>query len=144
MAITLDIKGLEKLDALPQAIERASEKALDRGAKSLLDQRAAEVSKTYKRAIPRTKSGKPKWKRSGDLQRGQEIVSKPGEREIHTTGNAAKPIKNYPGGYAEKLQTMPVSKDGVARANPYPENAAKAAERNLERIINQEFKNALT
>lgn len=136
MAITLDIKGLEKLDALPQAIERASEKALDRGAKSLLDQRAAEVSKTYKRAIPKSKTGKPKWKRSGDLQRGQEIVSKPGEREIHTTGPAAK--------YSERIQNLPTGPDGINRSNPFPANAVKAAERNLQRVIEQEFKNALT
>lgn len=188
--IDISVSGLDKIEASIKDFAAIAEKGLDRGAKALLDSRAAEVSKTYRRKIPTrgdvakgnrvanlkaastnkkgkpkksfkqddfdafaenaanvgngAKSGEPAWTRSGDLQRGQAIVSKPGERQIVTTGPAAEPIKNWDGGYAEKNQTLPPSKyDGVKRANNYPVNAAKATERQLPIVIEKEIENEL-
>lgn len=147
-SITATLTGLDKLNALPAQIERAKEKALDAGGKVAQDHHTAEVSKTYRRPAryqyvdDRGRTIKRNWEpRSGDLQRGQAVRKLPGERQILTVGKAAEPIKNYPGGYAEKLQTLPTSKDGKNRANPYPKNAVKAAEPQIQRVVESEFRN---
>jgi hypothetical protein len=117
---------ISRLNGVRADVPRAIEAGLDDEARVLGNAKIRQVNKTYSRSIPKTKKGKPKYKRSGAWLRGQRTV-KAGRfvREIRDTGKAAEPIKNYPGGYAEKLSVLEVSKDGVNRRNA----AAPEAER---------------
>jgi hypothetical protein len=75
--------------------------------------------------------------------RAPTITRNPGEREIKMDGPAAEPITNYEGGYAEKIQTLPVSADGVNRRNEWHDNTVKASKKTLPRTMENEFQNAL-
>ncbi len=144
MNISIDIKSLEQLNSIESHIREAAEKAMDVGAKTLVDAQTRAIGRTYKRGIPKSKNGNLKWKRSGDLMAGAgKVISKTGQRTVTISGNASKPIKNYPGGYAEKLTTLPVSKDGVDRRNDFPKKAADDTLPQLQRVIENELKNQL-
>lgn len=144
MEISIDLKGLEQLNSIEPRIREAAEKALDRGAKVLVDAQTRAIGRTYARAIPKGKKGKPKWPRSGDLMAGVgKVISEDGQRTVTISGNASKPITNYPGGYAEKLTTLPVSKDGVNRQNNFPQKAVDETVPQLQRVIESELKNEL-
>jgi hypothetical protein len=134
---------VRQLNATANEIAPATETALDRFGQVVLNAKRRNVQRTYARPIPRGKNGKPKWKRSGDYLKGQEIISETGQRTIRTGGKAAEPITNYPGGYAQKLQTLPASKDGVARANPDVEDTARIVGEQAEKVFTQEFRNAI-
>lgn len=109
---------LSSLNRAAADIPHAIEAGLEDAATLVNRAKIRQVNKTYQRAIPRGKNGKPRWKRSGAWLNGQSVGRpEPLVREIRDTGKAAEPIKNYPGGYAEKLASLPVSKDGVNRSN---------------------------
>ncbi len=175
MEIKIDLQGLAPLNALPELIAKAEEKALLRGAIDVRGDWTAEIGKTYARDIPTrgeyaknskkqrlkadgakrvTKkmlegvgngpnSSKPAWDRSSDLKRTPTITQRPGEVDITLEGEAVKPITNYDGGYAEKIQTLKKGPDGVDRRNPFIDNTVKATEKTLPATMENEFKNAL-
>ncbi len=135
MDIQIDLSALQVLASTPQRLEQATERALDRVAGVALQAKAREVNATYRRSIPRGKSGKPKWKRSGDWQGGQCIESQPGERAIITANDAAK--------YENRIANLPRGRDGVDRRNPAAENAARKIEPQIAAIVENEIANAL-
>lgn len=143
LKVETDLSFADKLTGAGEKLAAAIETGLDRGADITVRAMDKQIGKTYARSIPRRKSGKPKWQRSGDLAKSLDIKKSKGERSIVSTGPAAAPIKNYPGGYAEKLRSLPVSSDGVNRRNDYPANAAKIIEPQVQRAVEQEIKNAL-
>lgn len=151
--ITTDLSGLQDvLRKVAGDIPAAIEKGLDKGGAELMAARRLEIRKTYGGKNRRSQytytdeNGHKvtrKWTRTGALQAGQNINSKPGIRELTMEGPAGEPITNYPGGYSEKLATLPVSKDGKSRANPYAKNATESVEPRLQRGIELEIANAL-
>ncbi len=149
-SITVDMSGLQEvLRKVAGDIPAAIEKGLDKGGAELMAARRLEIRKTYKGRSQYTFTDEKghkvtrKWTRTGALQAGQHINSKPGVRELTMEGKAGEPITNYPGGYSEKLATLPVSKDGKSRANPYAKNATESVEPRLLRGIELEIANAL-
>lgn len=147
--VSVDNKFLKALGDVGAKLDAAIEKGLDKGGAELMAARRLEIRKTYKRRSQYTYTDENgnqrtrKWERSGALQAGQNIKARKGVRELTMEGPAGKVIKNYPGGYSQKLATLPVSKDGVSRANPYAKNAVKTVEPRLQRGIELEIKNAL-
>ena len=126
---------LRDLENLRPQIQAAIEPALDRAAQILLMAKQREKQATYARPIPLTKSGKPKWKRSGDFARGDVIQRSRGRRSIVMTGNAAR--------YEERLATLPVSRDGVNRRNAAAPNARLKSEKQAIAAFEQIIYNAL-
>lgn len=123
------------LNAKAARIEPAAEKALDRVAQIGLQAKARQVQKTYARAIPKRKNGKPKWTRSGAFQRGQSITRGRLKRTIETVGNAVK--------YEGRLAELPVSPDGVNRRNEAAQKAFDIVSVQIETVFNSELQNAL-
>lgn len=122
-------------------IERAVERGLDRSAQVALQAKVRQVQKTYSRAIPTGKNGKQKWTRKGENGgwiSGQKIEVAPMERRIVDSGDAAEPIKNYPGGYAERI-----SKLNTVRKNPAAQTAFEIVEPQLQRVFDAELSAAL-
>ena len=136
LSVELDVaRAVRSLNATADEIARAVEPALDRYAQVVLNAKARQVQRTYNRPIPKSKNGKPKWKRSGDFQRGQTIESETGKRTIKVTGNAEK--------YEGRLSELPVSKDGVNRRNAAAPDAARIAEPLVKAAFEQELRNAI-
>ena len=135
MNISIDLRGLERLNALPAQIAAAAEKGLDVGGVLMSRQKSQEITKTYSRRIRTNKNGTPSWKRTGDFQRGIEVEKGDGTRTIKTVGNAAK--------YEERLANLPTGPDGINRTNKASENAVKVAEPQIQRVIESEIRNAL-
>ncbi|HXI16503.1 MAG TPA: hypothetical protein VNM48_09030 [Chloroflexota bacterium] len=124
-----------QLGRSPQLIAAASESALDRCAQIALNAKGRMVNRTYARAIPRGRSGRPKWRRSGAWQRGQAITSSRGRRTIEATGPAAA--------YEARLATLPTGRDGISRRNPATADAARIVEPQLRAVFEREIRNVL-
>lgn len=135
MELKIDLSALNALQAAPQRIEAAKEIALNRCAEIALQAKAREIDKTYRRPIPRNKSGTPKWNRSGAWQGGQRVESRNGERTVYTTGPAEK--------YEPRLANLPRSRDGVDRQNAAAQNAAQKIESQMQPVFENEIENAL-
>jgi len=136
LSVELDVaRAVRSLNATADEIARAVEPALDRYAQVVLNAKARQVQRTYNRPIPKSKNGKPKWKRSGDFQRGQSIESATGKRTIKVTGNAEK--------YEARLANLKVSKDGVNRRNAAAEDAARIVEPQILPVFESELRAAL-
>lgn len=118
-----------------QAVARAIETGLDDGAQVVLNAKVRQVNKTYARAIPKRRNGKPKWKRSGAFLRGQGIKSSRGMREIGTQNDAMK--------YEGRLATLPVSKDGVNRRNAAAAEAHRIVLPQVGPVFEAAVRNAL-
>lgn len=123
------------LNRMPRQIEAAIEPALDRVAQIALNAKSRQIARTYARAIPRSRNGRPKWRRSGAWQGGQGIESARGVRRIATTGAATA--------YEGRLATLPRSRDGVNRRNPAAEDARRIIEPQVRAVFEQELRNAL-
>jgi len=135
MNISIDMSGLESLGQLDERIMRAAETGLDAGIGVLERQKAKQIQKTYSRKIPQSKTGRAKWKRSGDWIQGQSVEGGDGTRRLSTTGNAAK--------YEERLADLPTGADGVNRTNKASENAARITEPQIKIAMEQAIRNAL-
>lgn len=149
--LKIDVGGniKQKLQGLQQNIDAAMEAGLDHGAQLWQNELSKQIGRTYKRPSKYTykdDNGRTitrEWRRTGDLRRGHRIHKRKGIRELVLEGNAGKPIKGYPGGYAQKLQTLPVSKDGVDRSNDYPNDAKRIVEDLANRSIVHNARNRL-
>lgn len=160
--VTIDISQLDKvLSHYANELEPALEEGLDAAAKLVLDAKHRQIRKTYSRqpewvkSVPVqrrvkgkyvTRNVRAKWKRksvAGGWAGSQEISKSRLQRIIKDVGNPAKPIKGYPGGYAEKLATLPTSPDGVDRANPAAAIAAKQTEPQLAPVCEAAIRNKL-
>ena len=133
--INLSISGIEQLNGMASRVEAAIEPALDAAFGVLERQKARQIGNTYKRAIPRSKTGRPKWKRSGDFQRGQVVKRSRGERSLGPEGNAAK--------YEGRLADLPTGADGVNRSNPAAQRTVEITEPQLGPVFESAIKNAL-
>jgi hypothetical protein len=150
MNITVDVRGLDKLAGLDKKIVDAALGAgLDAEAGVIERQMTKQVGNSYKGATKYSyidsKGHKVtvEWDRSGNLQRGVTVTPGDGERTIGITGEAAKPITNYPGGYAQKLTTQPVSKDGKDRSNNFPQRTEEITRPQRGKACEQAIRNAL-
>lgn len=147
--IELNASELEKLKGLKQKLQQAADAGLDHGARLWKDEMHKQIGRTYKRPSKYTYKDSAghtitrEWRRTGDLRRGHDVVAKVGERQLVLQGNAGKPIKNYPGGYAEKLAKLPISPDGVDRSNDYKEDAKSIVEDLANRAMLNEARNRL-
>lgn len=92
---------------------------------------------------PRTKRNgdQPAWVRTGAWKAGQQIERAPGVRVLKDTGKAAEPIRNNPGGYAERLSKLPISPDGKNRRNAAAETAYAITEKQFRRDMEQMVEN---
>jgi hypothetical protein len=142
MRIDLDLTGnaLDGLAGMEGQIGEALKGALKEGGRLAARQVSQEIAKTYRRPIPVSSTGKQKYQRSGDLAGGVEVQEQGDEVHVVMTGNAAEPITNYPGGYAEKLTKL-----NSERKNDYPQNAYNVlnGSSQLETVLRQELKNRL-
>lgn len=148
--ITTDLSGLQDvLRKVAGDISPAIEAGLQDGAERLQERDLQEVQKTYNRPSHytyKTKKGRTRtvrWKRTSSLKAGWTIHSSPLRRDLVMEGEAGKPITNYPGGYSQKLATLPISKDGKSRANPHAQNALKVVQPHLQEVIESKIKGAL-
>lgn len=116
-------------------VDRATETALDRAAQIVSNAKRRQVDKTYARAIPLRKNGKPQWQRSGDFQRDQTIQSRPGERIIGGVGKSEK--------YEGRLAKLNTGADGVNRSNPAAAEAARIVEPQLIPAFESVLRNEL-
>lgn len=136
LKVSVEARGIvAALEQLPREIAIAGESGLDSVAELALQQKQREISKTYRRTIPRGKGGKPKWQRSGNWQNEQRIESKAGERVIVATGESA--------GYEAKLADLPTGKDAVNRSNPAAQNARAVVEKSAVALMETALKKAL-
>ncbi len=135
MNISIDLRGFEKLGQLDDQIERAAETGLDAGIGVVERQKAKQIQKTYNRKIPQSKTGRPKWERSGDWMRGQRVEEEAGLRRLVTVGNAAK--------YEDRLANLPTGPDGINRTNKASEEAARITEPQIKIAVEQAIRNAL-
>lgn len=135
LKISIDSHGLSQLAALEKRLAAAIEPALDAETGVVLRQKEKQIGKTYSRAIPKGKNGKPKWQRSGDWLQGQSVQSSKGERKITTTGNAAK--------YEERLANLNTGADGVNRSNAAAAEAARVTEPQRGKVFEQTLRNEL-
>jgi hypothetical protein len=124
------------LNALPDRIRQGAENGLDRGGDVTLNQKVKQVEVTYRRSIPRSSTGRPRWRRRGNWLRGQE-VRRTGEleRTIVTTG----PAEVYEG----RLADLPTGPDGINRTNKASENAARIIEPQIKAIMEQAIREAI-
>lgn len=122
LQISFDIREFEReVDAAVDAIHDGASKGLDRAADVLLGHKRRKMQRTYSRAIPKGKNGKPKWSRTGAWLNGQEVEKTgPLERTVTTTGDAEA--------YERRLSNLRTGADGVNRTN----NAAGDAQRVFE------------
>ena len=130
--IAFDTKRFAReLELSERAVLRGAEVGLDRVAGDALSIKNRFVNRTYRRRIPQSATGRPKWERkaqAGGWVAGQRVV-KTGqyERQVKTVGvQAADPITNYPEGYEQRLAdpSFPTGPDGVNRRNPAAQDAA--------------------
>lgn len=158
VGIRVDLTAIKNIRSMADRVPDAIEASVERAGNVLFGAKNKEIAKTYKRppehkretkkaakAAGRKKPLKPRrWKRTGDWQEGQAIV-KDNRFQVRVvdTGRPSNPIKNYPGGYAQKLSTLPVSSDGVDRANPAAENAVEKSSDQVQKAIEQTFANEL-
>lgn len=100
-------------------LQPAVEASLDAAQEMVLEEVARLDQRTYDRPVPVGKKGRPKYTRTGNFKRSPRARKLgPGVRAVYREGPAAEEISGFPGGYAQKLGHIPVSKDGVNRANP--------------------------
>ncbi len=120
------ISSLQRLaDSMPEAVQ-AGEMAVGQMASGILNR---AIGRIYERVIPRSPTGRPLWKRSGDLRRSPGQPSFVGaDLIIPLTGRPVIPITNWPGGYAEKR-----SKLGVSWVPRFPAGTRRRPDRGLIR-----------
>lgn len=133
LSIETKLNGIDNLDTRTM---QGVTNGLNRAAQITASQVTRQKTKTYTRDIPRSKSGKPKWDRSGDWL-NETTVEEPNafERKITTVGNSAK--------YERRLANLPTGPDGINRTNPAAAEAARIVEPQIEPVINQEILNAV-
>lgn len=105
---------------------------LDAGAQRLLVLKSQEVTKTYKRPIPKDKNGELMWERTGAWLDSQK-ARKTGAFE-RTIGPVGKPAK-----YEPRLADLPTGADGKNRTNKAAENAAAKGEKQIARLVEREI-----
>lgn len=153
MAVQVDLKELPGLlDNLEADIlNEAKSAGLDAEAGVLERQMKVRVGKTYQspskysyvdengRRITRS------WKRSNKLQEGVTVEEEDGgaSRRVGITGDAAEAITGYSGGYAEKLTTLPVSKDGKSRKNDYAADTERITRPQRGKAFEQAVRNKI-
>lgn len=98
---------LKRLSAyVPNAAQKANEAVGTLGERIL----KRRIGRIYVRTIPRSRTGRPLWKRSGALRRSPvRAVSTPQRLQIGFAGRPATPIKSYPGGYAQRRSELGVT-----------------------------------
>lgn len=142
--IKVDLSALNKIvAAYENGTPRAVEAGLDAAAKLVMDAKKREMQQTYRRPPRKLKNGKPAWTRkgtSGGWLGEQEIEKGEGTRTIKDTGEPAKPITNYEGGYAERLASLPDGPDGINRSNPAGKNAAEKVEPQIQPVFEDAFR----
>lgn len=130
MSIQVDLKNLPGLLGKVQAeiVATANTAGLDAEAGVLERQMKVRVGKTYQRPSKYSYTDKEtkrkvtrSWKRTNKFQEGVTVEKQDAgaSRRVGITGDAAEAIEKYPGGYAEILTQLPVSKDGKSRKNDY-------------------------
>lgn len=129
----------------PEKLVTAVNAGLDDAAQRVQAKKSQLIARTYARPIPlRPRSGKPKWERSGDWRANQTTTTpEPMVRRIASTGHPSEPITNYPGGYEQKLGTLPVSADGVDRRNDAAGETYEGMKDQIPQIIANEVNNTL-
>lgn len=133
LTISIDASALKiALDKLVDDARKGNESGLDKVAQLALAAKQTEIAKTYSRTVPRGKSGKAKWERSGNWKDGQFIESKNGERSIVSAAD-----------YETRLADLPTGKDGVNRSNPAAKNARDSIEKRAIELMESEIKKAL-
>lgn len=151
MSIKVDLKGLPGL--LGTIENRIYEAANNAG----LDAEAGVTHRAMDRRVDNTYKSKPeytyvdekgrkrkrKWNRSHNFQKGVKVEREPGARRVGMTGAAAQPITNYEGGYAEKLTTLPVSKDGKSRRNNFAEDTERITRPQRGKAFEQAVRNEI-
>lgn len=153
MSIKVEMKQLPGLlGSIEQQIVAAANTAgLDAEAGVLSRQMTVRVGKTYQRPSKysyRDENGRKitrQWKRSNSFQEGVTVDKEEdgAARRVHITGDAAKAITNYPGGYAEKLTTLPPSKDGKSRKNDYAIDAERITRPQRGKAFEQAVRNEI-
>lgn len=130
VALVASLQG--KAARLGDGIERG----VERVAEIAEQQKVRKVGRTSARAIPRSKRGRPLWKRTGNWARGQAI-EKQGRfgRVLRTIGPAEA--------YEPVLATLPTSRDGVNRRNDAATDAFETIEPQAQPVFEQEILNAL-
>jgi hypothetical protein len=155
-----------ELNAIAERVPRATQAGLRAIANDGRTHVQQQIARIYKRRIPtrgevsayRGKgkrrrqtpgSSKPAWKRSGKLQSGVRMVVGQSTAKISIQGDAAKPITNWPGGYAQRRAALGVTWTpkqpalGVVRTNNFMEDAATRMEPKAPEIFRQAFENEL-
>ena len=136
MNIRIDIAAtVAQLHAQAARVRGAQEAGLDRCATVTLNAKRRTVARTYRRSIPRSKTGRARWNRGGDLLNGQTIESRTGERIIITVGPAAK--------YEGRLANLPTGADGINRSYDHAGDAHRIVEPQIGVAFEQEFRNHL-
>lgn len=131
----ISVKGIDGLERYGARLDAAVEKALDRTAEVVHQAKLQQVQKTYSREIPISRTGRARWKRSGDWLEGQTVERTPGERKVTTVGNATK--------YERRLANLPRGAGGINRTNKASEAAVKITAPQVDRVFDSELKNAL-
>ena len=135
MNISINTAAIAQLNGMGRRMPEVREAVLDRAAQVTLHAKQRTVRRTYKRAIPRSKTGRALWERSSAMLNGQVIERRRGVRIIHTAGAAAK--------YEGRLANLPTGADGVNRTNPAAEDAHRIVEPQIQAIAENEIKESL-
>lgn len=132
----LDPASVARLNATPEQLQKGLEAGMKRAGEITLQAKLTKVNRTYRRAIPTTKKGKPKWKRSGDFLRNQRLKRVSAE-EFHvlTEGSAEK--------YEGRMADLPDGIDGINRTNAAAADAYETVKPQIAPVVLQEIKNAI-
>lgn len=136
--IAFDDKISGVLLAAAARVPGAIENALDRAAQIVENEASRQEQRIADRPIPRSATGRPLWKRTGQLASSRNRQSAPGSRTIGWSAIYA--ARRFGLGYA---WTPRNPAGGVIRRNNVPLDTARLVEPQIGPVIEQELRNAI-
>jgi hypothetical protein len=135
--ISIDAAAFTRdLNVTADRLMQGLENGLDRAAQVTLNQKVKQIETTYRRSIPLSKNGRPRWRRYGNWLRGQEVRRTGAmERTIQTTG----PAEAYEG----RLADLPTGPDGVNRTNQASKRAGEIVEPQIQAVVDEAIRDAV-
>jgi hypothetical protein len=165
--LSIDLRGIEQLEALPTQVEAAVEKGLDRTAEIVFEAKLQQMQKTYDRVIPTRAQYAKNSKKARLKAAGAKRVTKKQLESVGKGATGSQPawersgdwengqhIVKAPGQrtiktegnatkYEKRLAELPKGPDGVNRRNAAAAEAARITKPQLQRAFEQEVENAL-
>lgn len=135
LSITVDVPIAQVLGAA-QDIEEARKAGLLRVATHVQNIAERQVARIYVRSIPRSKSGRPMWERSGDLARAVAAAPKWENSAVVLTADLPYAARRHGLG-VDWMPKRPAL--GIIRKNPFFAEAADITEPQIEALFADGF-----